>query len=156
MATTPRGRACDPDDISDAIVTASRVLLEASMHVLDRTAADLNLTDLQLLTMLDRLGPQRLIDIAEALDVSPTTATRLADRLTERRMVDRVRQSEDRREIRLGLSVDGAELVASVRRRRRRVVASRLRGLSNADQSAAINVLARIGGADPHTEAASA
>ena len=156
MATPARSRASDPDEISDAIVAASRVLLELSVQVLEDAAAELNLVDLQLLTLLDRLGPQRLIDVADALDVSPTTATRLADRLTARHMVDRVRQHEDRREIRLGLSADGAELVAAVRRRRRRFVASRLKALSVADQSAAIDVLARIAGSEPRAEAASA
>lgn len=126
------------------------------MTVLESAAPDLNLADLQVLTMLDRLGPQRLIDIAESLDVSPTTATRLADRLTERRLVDRVRQSRDRREVRLGLSAGGAELVALVRRRRHRVVASRLKGLAVAEQSAAMRLLARIGGFDPETKAETA
>jgi DNA-binding MarR family transcriptional regulator len=156
MATQARGSARDPDELSDAIVAASRALLEVSMEIMESVAPDLSFADLQVLTMLDRLGPQRLIDIAAALDVSSTSATRLADRLTEQHMVDRVRQSGDRREIRLGLSPDGAELVAAVRRRRRRVVASRLKGVSSADQSTALDLLARIGGSTPHTDAASA
>jgi DNA-binding MarR family transcriptional regulator len=157
MATTARPRpAYDPDEISDAIVSASRLLLEVSTEVLEREAPSLSLADLQVLTMLDRLGPQRLIDIADALEVSQTTATRLADRLTVQLMVDRIRQNDDRREIRLELSPGGAELVASVRRRRRRLVASRLKGLSVRDQAAAIELLARISGTRPDTEEASA
>lgn len=156
MATAARDRGCSPDEISDAIIAASRVLLEISLRVLASEAPDLNLGDLQVLTMLDRLGPQRLIDIAEALDVSPTTATRLADRLTDQHLVQRVRQSDDRREIRLGLSRDGAELIASVHRRRRRAVTASIKGLAVADQRTAIELLARIGGFRPPAEAASA
>lgn len=154
--TAPRRPAYDPDEISDAIFSASRVLLEISTDVLEHEASALSLADLQVLTMLDRLGPQRLIDIADELEVSQTTATRLADRLTDHLMVERVRQNDDRREIRLELSPRGAELVASVRRRRRRLVASRLKGLSLRDQGAAIDLLARISGARPDTEEASA
>jgi DNA-binding MarR family transcriptional regulator len=155
MAIDGRGRACDPDEISDAIIVASRVLLEVSMSVAETASRDLNVADLQVLALLDRLGPQRLVDLADALDVSPTSATRLADRLTERGMVNRVRQSTDRREVRLGLSAEGAQLVTAIRRHRRRIVVSRLKGLPIADQFAAIDLLARICGDEPRAEAAS-
>jgi len=137
-------RGSDPDEIAGAIAEAGRVLLETSLEVLERSAPDLSLSHLQVLTLLDQLGPRRLMDIANALDVTPTTATRLADRLTQSGMVDRVRQSDDRREIHLALSDQGARLVAAVAASRRRLITSRLRNMSTVDERAALELLRRL------------
>jgi len=149
-----RGR--DPDEISDAIVAASQALLEMARRTLDEQAPELNLSHLQVLTMLERQGPQRLIDVADALAVTSTTATRLADRLTEAGMVERVRVSDDRREVHLALSDGGRELVAALSSRRRSLVKARLAGCSPAEERVGLALLTRLASPFDDTGAESA
>jgi len=146
MAGQPRRRGVDPDLIADAIIGASAVLVRVTVEALDSLAPDLNLTDLRVLAVLDREGPQRLIDIATVLDATSTTATRIADRLAAGQMVERVRRSDDRREIHLAIAAAGRQLVGDVFSRRRQMVAEMLGGIAMADSVATMRVLDRITG----------
>lgn len=141
MTTSPT----DPDDVFDAVAVASQVLLDSALAGLASLAPEVNLSEYRVLVLLDDLGPQRLIDVAAALDVTSTTATRLADRLVKHGMVDRVRHSADRREIYLKIGGEGRRLVRGMAKRRRRFVSSVLAEFSPADQEAALRVLSRFG-----------
>lgn len=134
----------DPDDIFDALATASQVLRGKSLDALAALAPGVNLSEYRVLVLLDDLGPQRLMDVAAALEVTSTTATRLADRLVAHGMVSRVRRSEDRREIYLKIGERGRRLVRAMATRRRRLVSSVLAEFSPADQAAAHRILTRF------------
>ncbi len=149
-------RASIADGLADAIVTANRVLVELSAHCLDSFSPRINLSEFRALVLLSDHGPQRLIDIAAALDVTSTTATRLADRLTNSGLVDRVRQSRDRREIHLAIADPGRALVSAVRSTRRRHVAHALAEFTEREQEAAVRVLDRLGETGPRCEEESA
>ena len=82
-------------------------------------AEDVTLSQYRVLIVLASRGPQRLADLADALMVDRSTATRMCDRLVRKRLVGRRRTSDDRRGVRISLSSAGAELVAEVTRRRR-------------------------------------
>ena len=142
-AQAPR-LSSDPDAVADAILMASRVLVQVSVRALDALAPDVNLTGFRVLTLLDQQGPLRLIDVAAALDVTSTTATRLADRLVEHGLVERVRQSDDRREVHLAIAASGQSLVRGVSSRRGRFVVSVLRDFSAPDQAVVVRLLGRI------------
>ncbi len=81
MGVNGRRPVADADELADAVLTASRNLVQATAAALVELAPALNLTDFRVLGLLEERGPVRLTDIAEALQVTGTTATRLADRL---------------------------------------------------------------------------
>jgi DNA-binding MarR family transcriptional regulator len=73
--------------------------------------------------VLGSRGAQRPVDLAQALGVDPSTATRMCDRLVHKRMITRRRDLDDRRVVWLDLSASGRRLVERVTRRRRAEIA---------------------------------
>jgi DNA-binding MarR family transcriptional regulator len=144
MGTRRGGQDEDLDTMADSVISAGHLLIQVTGEALERLAPQINLTDFRALTLLDRDGPIRLIDIAALLEVTPTTATRLADRLSALGLVERVRQTDDRRAIQLAIASPGRRLVAKVLDRRRHAVSALLRGSSVADRTAALRLLDRI------------
>jgi DNA-binding MarR family transcriptional regulator len=67
-------------------------------------------------------GAQRVADLAEALGVTPSTATRMSDRLVAKRLARRHRMASDRRTVRVAATPAGRTLVDEVTARRRREV----------------------------------
>lgn len=109
----------DSDELVDAVLGASRALLAVAARSLATVAEDVTLAQYRVLIELASRGPQRLADLAAALRVDRSTATRMCDRLVRKRLVQRRRTSEDRRGVRISLTAAGGELVAEVSRRRR-------------------------------------
>jgi DNA-binding MarR family transcriptional regulator len=107
------------DELTDAILTASRVLVAVAARSLSDHEAEVSLRQYRALIVLASRGAQRPIDLAEALGVDPSTATRLCDRLVGKRLISRRHQGEDRREVQLDLTAGGRRLVESVTERRR-------------------------------------
>jgi DNA-binding MarR family transcriptional regulator len=71
----------------------------------------------RVLVLIAARGRQRLIDLAEALDVNQSTASRMCDRLVAKRLVRRSRLPSDRRTVRIATT--GRALVDGVTRHRR-------------------------------------
>jgi DNA-binding MarR family transcriptional regulator len=114
-------RGCDSErggELVDAVMRASRVLVAVAARSLS-AAGDVSLPQYRVLVLLATQGPQRAIDLAAALGVNPSSATRLIDRLVRAGLVRRQRLSADRRSYRVGLSAEGRALVAEVTQRRR-------------------------------------
>jgi DNA-binding MarR family transcriptional regulator len=65
-------------------------------------------------------GQTNLRGLAAALDVAPSTATRMVDRLIDAGLVQRSIPTADRREISLALTKSGQRTVRTVTERRRR------------------------------------
>ncbi len=61
--------------------------------------------------MLDSRGQQRLTDVAEALDVAPSTAGRMCDRLVRKDLVRRHRPRTDRRAVLVSVTAAGRQVV---------------------------------------------
>jgi DNA-binding MarR family transcriptional regulator len=118
-APTHASRATATDDVADAVLRASRALVAVAARSLATVAEDVTLAQYRALIELAARGPQRLADLATALGVDRSTATRMCDRLVRKRLVTRRRGSEDRRVVRVSLTAQGGELVAEVGRRRR-------------------------------------
>jgi DNA-binding MarR family transcriptional regulator len=81
--------------------------------------ADVTLPQYRALVVLASRGPQRVVDIATELGVTPSTATRMCDRLVVKKLIRRYRSTSDRREVRLTLTDAGRRLVQNVTDRRR-------------------------------------
>jgi DNA-binding MarR family transcriptional regulator len=76
--------------------------------------AELTLTQVQVLRAL-REGPLTLGRLGHANGMSPTSVTRIVDRLERRGLVSRRRESEDRRMVQVHLEPAGERLLAEVR-----------------------------------------
>ncbi|HZU80857.1 MAG TPA: MarR family transcriptional regulator [Acidimicrobiales bacterium] len=117
MATTRRP-GTDLAELTDAVLTASRVLVGVAARSLAATE-DISIPQYRALVVLGGRGPQRPVDLAEALGIDPSTVTRLCDRLVDKRLISRRRQGTDRREVRLQLTARGAQLLERVTTSRR-------------------------------------
>jgi DNA-binding MarR family transcriptional regulator len=112
------------DELIDAVLGASRALVAVAARSLAGVAEDVTLAQYRFLVELASRGPQRLADLASAVGVDRSTATRMCDRLVRKRLVIRRRAREDRRAVRVSLTGAGGELVAEVSRRRRVEIAT--------------------------------
>jgi DNA-binding MarR family transcriptional regulator len=115
-------------DVVDALLSASRALVGLAARSLAGLDADVTLPQYRTLVVLAARGPQRAAEVAVELGVTPSTATRMCDRLVRKGLIRRTRTPSDRRGVRVILTPSGRALVDEVTRRRReelnRVVAA--------------------------------
>ena len=112
----------------DAVLSASRVLVAVAARSLANLddADDVTLTQYRSLVALASRGPQGIAALADALGVTPPTASRLCDRLVRKGLVRRRTDRNDRRQVRAGLTEAGRRLVDVVTERRRQEIANLL------------------------------
>jgi DNA-binding MarR family transcriptional regulator len=79
----------------------------------------LSMIHLNVLFLLDSDGALPMRGLAEAMDVSQASATGIVDRMEQRGLVERVRDDEDRRVVRVAPTAQGRELVAGLAAQRR-------------------------------------
>lgn len=108
-------------DLAEVVLAASRVLVGVADRSLPE-AADVTLHQFRALALLASHGEMNVNSLAELLDVSPSTVTRLCDRLVRKKLVRRRQPKESRREVCIGVSASGARLVADVLDRRRAAI----------------------------------
>lgn len=119
-ATAPAPRAATTDDVViELIIRAGRAISGIAQHSLSEVNDDVTPPQFRTLVVLATNGPRRLADLAEALDVSPSTTTRMCDRLETKGFIERTRDELDRREVNLELTSAGRKLVEAVLQRRR-------------------------------------
>lgn len=80
--------------------------------------------------------------LAQALDVVPSSASRLCDRLEAAGLLRRMPDPQDRREVRLMLTPAGRRLLDELHERRRAALASVLERMSPADRHDLVRALA--------------
>jgi DNA-binding MarR family transcriptional regulator len=129
------------DELVDAVLGSSRALVAVAARSLANVAEDVTLAQYRFLIVLASRGPQRLADLATALAVDRSTATRMCDRLVRKHLVTRRRAQDDRRTVRVSLTPAGAELVAEVSRRRRAEIATIVERMPAADRDAVVVAL---------------
>lgn len=120
MTALPHAARQEADDLTTfagALDAAQAVLRGVVDRVLDELGAGITTTQLRLLDRLEQLGESRLIDLADALSIAPSTATRLCDTLAERQLIVRHRRGRDRRELQIRLTDAGTRLLAALRER---------------------------------------
>jgi DNA-binding MarR family transcriptional regulator len=132
------------DRIVDAVLSASRVLVAVAARSLGDVAEEVTLTQYRTLVVLASRGPQSLADLAEAVDVTSPTATRMCDRLIKKGLIARRHDRGDRRLVRLTLAKTGHELVDAVTKRRRVEIARLLGAIPAKQQAALVDSLQRL------------
>ena len=72
------------ESVVDAVLSASRVLVAVAARSLGDVAEEVTLTQYRTLVVLASRGPRAWPTLAEAVDVTPSTATRMCDRLVRK------------------------------------------------------------------------
>ena len=122
----------------DALLDASRALVAVAARSL-ADVDDVTLPQFRALVLLTGAAALTVGDMAEALDVHPSTATRLCDRLDRKALIRRrPGVSPDRRETTLTLTAKGRRLVGRVTDRRRRDLAAIAAAMAPEDRQHAI------------------
>ncbi|MGV4925436.1 MarR family transcriptional regulator [Streptomyces sp. BHT-5-2] len=102
------------EEVTAAVMTASRLFVALSARALAETEPALTLPQLRTLVVLHGEGPVKLAALAAGLDVNPSTAMRMVDKLEARGLVDRQMNPDNRREVIVGLKPHGRLLVEKV------------------------------------------
>ncbi len=140
----PTGVEPDRAAVVEAVLSASRVLVAVAARSLAEVGDEVTLPQYRALVVLVSRGPQRVASLAEALAVTPPTATRMCDRLVKKRLLRRRTSSEDRREVHLSITPAGRQLVAEVTDRRRCEIANLLAGIPAKDQAAMVELFGKL------------
>jgi DNA-binding MarR family transcriptional regulator len=152
-AAANAGQAVAADDsephqaVVEAVLGASRVLVAVAARSLAGAAEEVTLPQYRALVVLASRGPQRVNSLAEALDVTSSTATRMCDRLVRKGLVRRRTAKTDRREVRITLTASGRGLVDEVTRRRRAEISQILVKIPESEQAAIIDLFDKLAAA---------
>ncbi|SEF37971.1 DNA-binding transcriptional regulator, MarR family [Amycolatopsis pretoriensis] len=150
--THPGMDAAGVDTLTDAVLTASRLLVAVSVRSIAAAEDGLTLPQFRLLVVLHTRGPLKHATLAEHLGVTPSTASRMVDRLVAAGLVDRRHSPVSRREIVLDITREGARIVRQVTTRRRREIAkivARMPAESRQGLVDALTAFAEAGGEPP-------
>jgi DNA-binding MarR family transcriptional regulator len=101
-------------------------------------------TQLHVLFMLMSDGPSTMSQLAEALDVSLPNVTGLIDRMVEHGLVERGRDSDDRRVVTVSTTAAGRAHVEEIDLVRRRSLAELLSRLNPTQQAQALQIFAAL------------
>jgi DNA-binding MarR family transcriptional regulator len=121
-------------DQIDAVLGASRALVGIAAASIASVDANVTVPQWRVLVMVDTSGPLNLAAVAAGLDVNPSNASRICDRLIKAGWLDRQESPIDRRNITLSLTAAGRRLVTKVVRHRRRAITKVLRDMTPKDR----------------------
>lgn len=126
------------------MLSASRVLVAVAARSLADLNDDVTLSQYRVLVVVASRGPQLVGALAEQLDILPSTATRLCDRLVGKGLVSREHRQSSRREVEVNLTAGGRRLVEGVTERRRRAIAEIVRAIPPANRDGLITALGQF------------
>lgn len=118
-----QGTSEGTDDLVEVVLAASRVLIGLADQSMPEDA-DVTLHQFRALSLVAAHDELNVNALAELLGVSPSTITRLCDRLVHKKLIRRRTAKESRREVCISMSPKGAALVEDVVARRRAAIDS--------------------------------
>jgi len=139
----------------DAVLTASRTLIAVATQSLGAAAEETTIAQYRALVVLSSRGPQRMVDLAAALGVTPSTAGRMCDRLLRKGLIRRHRARADRREVQVSVTAAGRAVVDQATQRRRALIAGiliRLPARQQSEVATALTAFAEAAGEVPDRE----
>lgn len=152
----PVGRPGPVDATSvDAVLTASRSLIAVATRSLGAAAEETTIAQYRALVVLASRGPRRMAELAIALDVAPSTAGRMCDRLVRKGLIRRHRARADRRAVLVSVTAAGRQVVDQATARRRTLIEDILGKLPADTQRAiaeALRTFAKAVGEVPDSE----
>jgi DNA-binding MarR family transcriptional regulator len=138
---TPSGAMDDVDAVTRAVLTASRLLVAVSARSLAEVEEGVTLPQFRMLVVLSTRGATKLVALAELLQVAPSTAMRMVDRLIAAGLADRHLNPDNRRETLLQLTDEGRRTVEDVTARRRAEIAQIVARLAPDQRASLIEAL---------------
>jgi len=135
------------DYVIDSVLTASRVLVAIAARSLADVAEEVTLTQYRTLVVLASRGPESMAGLAEAVGVTPATATRMCDRLVKKKLIVRRSEQGDRRRVHLVLTKAGLDLVAVVTKRRRQEIEKIISAVPPGERDVLVQALGRFAAA---------
>ena len=107
----------------DAVLTASRAMIAVATRSLGAAAEETTIAQYRALVVLASRGPQRMVDLAGALGVAPSTAGRMCDRLVRKGLIRRHRAGRTAGRCRCRSRRPGRRVVDEATERRRALIA---------------------------------
>ncbi|MGW2554380.1 MarR family winged helix-turn-helix transcriptional regulator [Streptomyces sp. NPDC001635] len=159
QSETRAGAMDDVDAVTRAVLTASRLLVSVSARSLAEVEERVTLPQFRMLVVLALQGATKLVALADLLQVAPSTAMRMVDRLIAAGLADRQTNPDNRRETLLRLTDEGRKAVDDVTARRRAEIAAIVAQLAPGQRAAlieALTVFNEAGGEPPAPGAADA
>ena len=132
------------DQLVDAVLSASRVLVAVAARSLAEVGEQVTLTQYRSLVVLAARGPQRVAALAEAVAVTSPTASRMCERLVRKGLVTRRIDRRDRRQVRIALSPSGRELVDTVTARRRAEIEQLVAAIPSVSRGEVVDALRHL------------
>ena len=111
------------DVITDALLTASRLLVAISAHSIALVDETITIPQFRTLVILSNRGPVNLATLAGLLGVQPSATGRMVDRLVSAGLIDRQPHPNSRRELLAALTPHGRQVVRQVTAHRRGEIA---------------------------------
>lgn len=108
----------DLQDADSVLLEAARAIMAISVRAAEALPGDISAVQLRSLTVLSRLAEANLADLGAALGLSPSSTSRLCDRLVARGMVERRASPRTRREVVVRLTERGTTVLADYDRHR--------------------------------------
>jgi DNA-binding MarR family transcriptional regulator len=122
------------------LLAAARLVVGISVRAADQIG-EASLVQLRALTVLDDLCGANLMQLAEGMGVTVSTASRLVDRLVAAGLVDRRPSEATRREISVTLTAHGHEVLRRYDESRVDALLDRLDQLDLSRRAAAVDAL---------------
>lgn len=129
------------DEITDALLAASRLLVAFSARSIALVDESITIPQFRTLVILSTRGSSNVVTLSNALDVQPSTAARMVDRLVAAGLVNRKQNPESRRELIIELTTLGQRVVDRVTGHRRREIAAVVERMPEADRAGLVKAL---------------
>lgn len=140
------------EDLIDSFLRASRLLVALSARSLDESTSPVTFAQFRALLVISRGSADNQTQLAEELDVAPSSVTRMVDRLEAAELVQRFRAPGSTRGLALSVTEKGAAVVDEVTSKRREQIAKVVAKMDTAKVETLIEALdafATAGGEPP-------
>ncbi len=133
-----------PDPLVDAVLSVSRVLVATAARSLADAGEQVTLPQYRALVGLASRGPQSVAELAEAVSVTPPTASRMCERLVRKDLVNRRAGRTDRPQVGVGLTRAGRQIIDDVTKRRRAEIANLVANVSHQARVSQVEALQQL------------
>lgn len=104
------------------MLTATRALVGIAARSLAEVVDEVTLPQFRVLVLLDSRGALNMSELATALDVNPSSVTRVCDVLVDKKLIRRGQAEGNRRTVEATLTAAGRGLLEQVMNQRRRLI----------------------------------
>jgi len=133
------------EEIIDVVLSASRALVAIAARSLSGVDEEVTLPEYRAVVLLCIRGAVTMGELATELGTSPSTATRLCDRLVAKGLIERQVRAENRREVEVAVDLGGRRLVDEVTDRRRVEIERIVANISPRERSAVVRAMRTFG-----------